>query len=89
MKPYISAKVFLYHQNKDSNFQALFNYLPDDQVKALLQDLWRKNAESKRIDDLTNEIELKLLEVSDAVSCQICLEKFDTEDRQPYLHYHI
>ena len=31
----------------DSNFQALFSHLTHDQVKAVLQDLWRKNDEKQ------------------------------------------
>ena len=106
----------------DCNFQALFSHLTEDQVKAILQDLWRKNDEKqneldkvrqeneknkneldkirrekyqqslkimtmgKRIDALTNKIEVLKMSTADAnLSCPVCLENFDSEDHQAYL----
>ena len=39
----------------DSNFQALFTHLTHDQVKAMLQDLWRKNDEKQTEIDMIRQ----------------------------------
>ena len=76
----------------DSNFEALFTHFSptNDQVKALLLDLWKKNDEKQkkidkmmgRIADLKKELLDTKLEIP---SCSCCLEKFDEEDHQPYV----
>ena len=48
----------------DSNFQALFTHLTHDQVKAVLQDLWRKNDEKqKEISKIREENFAKSMEI--------------------------
>ena len=83
----------------DSNFEALFTHFKptDDQIKALLLDLWRKNEEKqKKIEKLRRENEAaslsneKLIEKIEKMVfdcnipyCLVCNQNFDTEDHQP------
>lgn len=106
------------------NFKVLFTQFNPtvDQMKAMFQDLWRKNDENqseisrlrgeneakqskisslelendekshkiagmeREKSKLMSEIELlKMIAVNEEPSCPVCLEKFDGNDRQPYL----
>ena len=86
----------------DYNFKVLFSQFNPtvEQMKAMFQDLWRKNDENQteisklhreneanrsKISELKNEIELlKMIAVNDEPSCPVCLEKFDRNVRRPY-----
>ena len=51
----------------DSNFQALFTHLnpTEDQLKAILQDLWRKNDEKqKEISKIREDLSMEIIEMS-------------------------
>ena len=58
----------------DSNFQALFTHLnpTEDQLKAILQDLWRKNDEKqKEINKIREENFAKSMNI---IEMNICLQ---------------
>ena len=77
----------------DSNFEALFTHFKptDDQIKALLLDLWRKNEEKqKKIDkmSLSNDKLMEKMErllLDEEIVCSACYEGFDSKNRQPYV----